>query len=86
VRELEEEAGLVVELDGVYDVHTNFHDRNRHNAGIWFRGHVVAGALRAGDDALDAAYFELDELPDALAYDTDRRVIEKLRLERERRQ
>jgi 8-oxo-dGTP diphosphatase len=81
VRELEEETGLLVELDGVYEVHTNFHDRNRHSAGIWFRGHVVGGTLRAGDDATDAAYFALDQLPDELAYETDCRVIERLRAE-----
>jgi ADP-ribose pyrophosphatase YjhB (NUDIX family) len=79
VRETEEETGLAVELDGVYDAHTNFHDRNRHSAGIWFRGHRTGGALRAGDDAMDARFFAFDELPEPLAYETDRRVIAKLR-------
>jgi 8-oxo-dGTP diphosphatase len=79
VRETEEETGLAVELDGVYDVHTNFHNRNRHNAGIWFRGHRVGGALRAGDDAVDAGFFAFDDLPEHLAYETDERVIAKLR-------
>ena len=80
-RELEEETGLVVELDGVFDVHTTFHDRNRHNAGIWFTGHRVGGVLRAGDDAIDAAFFALDDLPTPLAFETDERVINRLREE-----
>jgi 8-oxo-dGTP diphosphatase len=79
VRELEEETGLVVELDGVYDVHTTFHDRNRHNAGIWFTGRRIGGTLRAGDDASDVGFFPLDDIPQPLAFDTDERVIERLR-------
>jgi len=63
---------------GPYDVHTTFHDRNRHHAGIWFSGHRVGGALCAGDDAIDAAFFALDEMPTPLAFDTDARVINRL--------
>jgi 8-oxo-dGTP diphosphatase len=81
VRELEEETGLVVELDGVFDAHTTFLDRNRHNAGIWFRGRRAGGSLRAGDDAAAAGFFALDELPEPLAFVTDARVIERLRRE-----
>jgi ADP-ribose pyrophosphatase YjhB (NUDIX family) len=83
VRETEEETGLTVALDGVYDVHTTFHHRNRHNAGIWFRGHRVGGTLRAGDDAIDARFFAFDDLPEPLAFDTDERVISRLRDEGE---
>jgi 8-oxo-dGTP diphosphatase len=79
VRELEEETGLVVALDDVFDVHTTFINRNRHNAGIWFRGRRLGGKLRAGDDAAGVGFFPLDDIPRPLAFDTDERVIEKLR-------
>ena len=79
VREVEEETGLVVELDGVFDAHSNFHIPDRHSAGIWFTGRRVGGELRAGDDAVDARFFELDALPSPLAYETDERVIARLR-------
>jgi ADP-ribose pyrophosphatase YjhB (NUDIX family) len=82
VREVEEETGLVVELDGVFDAHSNFHIPERHSAGIWFEGHRVGGSLRAGDDATDAAFFALDDLPAPLAYETDERVVARLRDER----
>jgi ADP-ribose pyrophosphatase YjhB (NUDIX family) len=82
VREVEEETGLVVELDTVFDVHSNFHIPDRHSAGIWFAGHRVGGELHAGDDATDAAFFDLDDLPAPLAYETDERVIARLRSER----
>jgi ADP-ribose pyrophosphatase YjhB (NUDIX family) len=85
VRELEEETGLVVELDGVFDAHTTFHDRNRHNAGIWFRGRRIGGTLRAADDATDVGFFALDALPEPLAFVTDARVIERLREDRRAR-
>jgi ADP-ribose pyrophosphatase YjhB (NUDIX family) len=81
VRELEEETGLLVELDGVFDAHTTFLDRNRHNAGIWFRGRRVGGTLRAGDDAIAAVFFALDDIPQPLAFATDERVIDRLRRE-----
>jgi ADP-ribose pyrophosphatase YjhB (NUDIX family) len=79
VRELEEETGLAVVIDGVFDAHSNFHVPDRHSAGIWFSGHRVGGALRAGDDASDARFFPLDDLPSPLAYETDERVIARLR-------
>ena len=37
--------------------------------------------LQAGDDAVDAGFFTLDDLPTPLAFDTDERVIQRLRAE-----
>jgi ADP-ribose pyrophosphatase YjhB (NUDIX family) len=78
-REVKEEAGLVVELDGLLDTHTNRWRPARQTVGIWFRGHRVGGTLQAGDDAVAARFFGLDTLPSPLAFPTDILVLDLLR-------
>jgi 8-oxo-dGTP diphosphatase len=82
-REFEEETGLRVHIGEVYTVHSNFHNPAMHSVGIWFRGTVVGGTLRADDDLDQVAYVSLDDVPDNLAFSTDRLVLEQLRQELE---
>lgn len=77
-RELEEETGLSAEIGDVVHVASNFDDPKKLTVGIWFSGRVVGGLLSAGDDAVDAAFFALNELPD-LAFPTDSGLFERLR-------
>ncbi len=79
-RELLEETGLDVRVGEPYEVLSNFHSPEAHVVGIWFRGEVMGGTLEAGDDASDARFFSLGALP-ALAFETDRSVLERLRNE-----
>jgi len=69
-RELLEETGLVAEIGDVIHVASNFHDPEKLTIGIWFACRVVGGELAAGDDATDARFFPLDDLP-PLAFETD---------------
>ena len=80
-REFLEETGLEVELGPVYTVHSNFHNPESLTVGIWFRGSVCGGALRAADDLDAVQYFPLDDLPEPLAFPTDLLVLEQLRRE-----
>lgn len=77
-REIAEETGLQVKLGSVFAVHSNFHDPRQHTIGVWYRGQVISGSLKAGGDLLQAAYFPLDDLPE-LKFPTDRLVVEQLR-------
>lgn len=69
-RELHEETGLVADVGDPVWVATNFHDPSKVTVGIWFAGKVTGGELVAGDDAVAAEWFELDNLP-PLAFETD---------------
>ncbi len=77
-RELLEETGLRAEIGEVIGVHSNFHDPDKLTVGIWFRGEVRGGELRAADDLDAAAYWSLAALP-PLAFPTDAMVLEQLR-------
>ncbi len=60
-------------------VHSNFHDSARLTVGLWFAGRVVGGALKAGDDLSQVAFFPLTAPPQPLAFPTDALVLAELR-------
>jgi 8-oxo-dGTP diphosphatase len=76
-RELEEETGLVAEIGEVLQVASNFHDPAKVTVGVWFAATVVAGTLRAGDDADEVGFFDLGALPE-LAFPTDAELLARL--------
>ncbi len=81
-RELLEETGLEAEIGDVFDVHSNFHDPNHQTVGIWFRGEIIGGKIKAGSDSSEVKFFDLDDLPlSSMAFPTDLLVCEKLRRE-----
>jgi ADP-ribose pyrophosphatase YjhB (NUDIX family) len=77
-RELHEETGLEAAIGDPVFVASNFHDPAKLTVGIWFAGTITGGSLRPGDDADDAGWFHLDDLP-PLAFDTDRALFDRLR-------
>jgi len=79
IREMREETGLVVAIERVLAVHSNFHDRDRQTVGTWFLVRYLGGELRAGDDADRAQFFPLAGISVPLAFPTDEKVIAQLR-------
>jgi len=68
VRELKEETNLDVELTGLFGAYSAMDDPRVRVVLLLYTGKHVGGELRAGDDAADARYFPIDELPDPIAF------------------
>ncbi|MGQ9582522.1 MAG: NUDIX domain-containing protein [Thermoplasmatota archaeon] len=79
VREVREETGLRTRVTGVAGVYSDpRRDPRGHTVSIVLRLRVTGGTLRGGDDAAEAAFFRVGELP-RLAFDHDRVVRDLLR-------
>lgn len=60
IREVMEETGLEVAIDGLIGVYSM---EGNAVALVVYSAHVIGGMLKAGHDAQDAKYFALDQLP-----------------------
>ncbi len=79
LRELREETGLVGALTGLFHVYAGFDDPRVRAVLILYTARVAGGALVPGDDAIDAAWFALDELPRDIAFEAHREALAELR-------
>ncbi|OQX58582.1 hypothetical protein B5M50_04155 [candidate division KSB1 bacterium 4484_219] len=79
VRELKEETNLDIRLTGLFEVYSGKDDPRSHVVLILYRGEIIGGELRAGDDAIAARFFPLDQLPENIAFCCHRQAIEKLK-------
>ena len=76
-RELKEETGIDAELTGLFGVYAGFDDPRVRAILILYTGERVGGRLKAGDDALEAEYFALDQLPEPIAFAAHRRALQQ---------
>ena len=80
-REVREETGLEVELTGLFGVDSGILPPDRPVLLITWLARETGGALRAGDDASEAGFYDLDDLPGPIAFGTHRRILDRLREE-----
>ena len=77
MRECEEETGLAVEITRLVDVLYSQEHPNGADILIVYAARIDRGILQARDDAVQARFFPLDELP-PLAFETTRKILENL--------
>lgn len=77
-REAREESGLEVRAEALFDVIFVPGDRRKPVNLAVYLCRPVGGALQAGDDALDAAWFALDDLPQAIGFDNRALILDRL--------
>lgn len=68
VRELKEETNLDVSLTGIFGAYSAMDDPRVRVVLLLYTGDRIGGELRAGDDASDARFFPIDELPEPIAF------------------
>jgi 8-oxo-dGTP diphosphatase len=80
-REIREETGLIVELERLFGVYSYFDDPRQHGIIILYLARIIGGALQAGDDASEVAFFGADELPptDQIGFASHRRALREWR-------
>lgn len=74
-REIMEETGFEVELDGLIGAYRGTDDPRIKVVLLIYRGHIVGGRAQPGDDASDLKVFAVDDLPENLAFRSHKRAI-----------
>ncbi|MBD3343302.1 MAG: NUDIX domain-containing protein, partial [Candidatus Lokiarchaeota archaeon] len=81
VREVKEETNLDIRISRLLGVHSSFESPDKHILVIGFEGELLNGELKAGDDAEEVRFFDIDKLPENIAWHCHvhfvRKAIEK---------
>ena len=75
VRELREETGLRCRLGDLFGVYAGFDDPRVRAVLILYTAERTGGTLAPGDDAIDAEWFALRDLPPDIAFAAHRQAL-----------
>ncbi len=78
IREVSEETGLQVEINGVFGIYHNPDALEQRGASVFilYNAKLIGGVIKAGDDADDVGFFRSNELPE-LAFESTQDVIRR---------
>ena len=79
IREIKEETGLDIEIKRLFWNYKAGDDPRTMVVLILYLADITGGELRAGDDAVEAGFFGLDNLPSNIAFKAHRRAIADFR-------
>ncbi len=79
VREAKEETNLDIEIVRLFNVYSAFDDPRTPVVLVVYLGRRTGGEVACGDDASDARFFDLDELPREIAFQAHRRALGEIR-------
>ena len=77
VRETREETGFEVDLKELFNVYGAGDDPRSHVVLVIYTAEITGGTLTPGDDAIDAQFFPLTNLPGNIAFSSHRQAIER---------
>lgn len=78
VREVKEETNLNIKVKELFGVFPGFDDPRVHVVLIAYRGEIINGQIKPGDDASEVRFFSLNELPGDIAFKAHRNILELL--------
>ncbi|NIM20332.1 MAG: NUDIX domain-containing protein [Candidatus Latescibacteria bacterium] len=81
VREMKEETNIDVQLTGLFNIYSAFDDPRASVVLILFLAERVGGRgeLRCGDDASDARFFHIDDIPEDIAFKAHRMALKEIK-------
>jgi len=68
IREAREETGLTIEPMEILDIFIDKYKGQGYTHNTYYTANVVKGEVKAGDDAVEAKWFPIDELPREIAF------------------
>lgn len=81
IRETKEETNLDVEISRLFNVYSAFDDPRTTVVLILYLGRRTGGELKCGDDASDARFFGLGDLPSEIAFRAHRWALSDIQKE-----
>ena len=79
IRETKEETNLNIRLSELFGVYSSFDEPQKHILVIIYRGEIIDGDLKLGDDAVEVKYFSLDDLTYDIAFSCHRKILDRLK-------